>query len=180
MNIVDWKSFRSPEFDAGHSEDILQYIWENYCGVNTPITKPIDLFRVYKYIHRDLVRRQCYDISCSKWYIHYNVINSYLPYLATHMNEIHWSDRLSPWNHGEYFPIYVTAMTDTTSMYVQQPQSSVLRSALFNRKYSWTIYKFQISVDFLGRIVCFSGPHLRNSYDAHIWRNTADLHPVHS
>jgi hypothetical protein len=37
MNIVDWKFFESLEFDAGYSEDILQYIWENYCGVNTSI-----------------------------------------------------------------------------------------------------------------------------------------------
>jgi hypothetical protein len=178
MIDIDWKQFGFPKYDTGYSSDILQHIWENYCGIGTPLTKPLHLYRVYKYIHRDLTRRQSYDILCSKWYLHYYVINTHLSYLSTHLNEIHWSDRLSPWNHGEYFPFYVTAMTDTTPIYVQQPQNSTLRSALFNRKYSWTIYKLQISVDFLGRIVCFSGPHIGNAYDAHIWNNTSNLHPV--
>jgi hypothetical protein len=175
---IRWKDFGFPKFDTGYSDDVLQYVWDSYCGIGSPIIKPIDLYRIYQYIHLDFTRRQSHHITCSKWYLHYNIINSYLPYLSTHMNEIHWSDRLSPWNHGEYFPVYVTAMTDTTPIFVQQPKSSTLRSALFNRKYAWTVYKFQLSVDFLGRIVCFSGPHLGNSYDAHIWRNTGNLHPV--
>jgi hypothetical protein len=177
MNI-NWQQFGNPKQDTGYSSEILQYVWNKYCGFATPISRPIDLYRAYKFIHLDYSRRQSYQLPCSKWSLHYRVINTSLSYLSCYMNEIYWSNRLSVWNHAEYFPIYVTAMTDTMPIYVQQPGNSALRSALYNRKYAATIYKFQVSVDFLGRIVCFSGPHLGNSYDAHIWNATANLHPT--
>ena len=122
MNTIDWKDFGFPNMILDMMKNILQYVWNTYCGFGTPIIKLLDLYRVYKYIHMDFTRRQHFNLSCSKWYLHYNVINCNLSYLSTHLNEIHWSDRLSPWNHAKYFPRYVTAMTETTPVYVQQPK----------------------------------------------------------
>lgn len=41
----------------------------------------------------------------------YEVIIPGLKYLAENLNEIHWGDRLNPWNHSELFPKGVTGMS---------------------------------------------------------------------
>jgi hypothetical protein len=69
-------------------------------------------------------------------------------------------------------------MVDTTPIFVEMPRNSFRARALFNPKYGWSVYKVQIGVDFLGRIILFSGPHLGTSYDGHIWMNTSHLHPM--
>jgi hypothetical protein len=117
------------------------------------------------------------------------------------LNEIHWSDRLHPWNHVPHFPILVTGllseftfllskgMVDTFPVHVLQPLDPTLASLLFNPKYGCCVYKFQLGCDFLGRFILFSGtknlvfliiagPHLGTSYDGHIWDATSALHPI--
>ena len=51
-----------------------------------------------------------------------------------------------------------------------------MSSALWNGKYNGCVLKFQIGIDFLGRIILFTGPHL--AYDGHIWLDTALEHPM--
>lgn len=63
-------------------------------------------------------------------------------------------------------------------MMVQQPGDHNVRRCLYNGKYKDTILKVQLIIDFLGRIVYFSGPHIGNKYDGHIYRETYHEHPV--
>jgi hypothetical protein len=69
-------------------------------------------------------------------------------------------------------------MVDTTPVFVECPRKSSAARGLFNPKYGWTVYKAQVGIDFLGRIILFSGPHLGTTYDGNIWLSTEHLHPM--
>lgn len=84
------------------------------------------------------------------------------------LDEIFWEDRLNPYNHTPDFPFYVTGIVDTVPFTVLQPIDPTLNHAIYNPKYGHTVYKAQVGIDFLGRIVLFSGPHLGLQYDGRI------------
>ena len=63
------------------------------------------------------------------------------------MKEIEWKDRLASTNHVPYFPFLVTGIVDTFSVTVLKPMNNTLCHALYNPKYSATVYKvFKIMV----------------------------------
>lgn len=70
-------------------------------------------------------------------------------------------------------------MVDTFPVERLQPEDSYLAKSLYNPKYGGTVFKFQNVVDFLGRIVYFSGPHLGTTHDDLIWRESLAYHPLH-
>jgi len=98
--------------------------------------------------------------------------------LADIYDEIHWDDRLNQFNHIPYFPPSLTGIVDTLPVYVQQPSNSTLKRLLYNPKYGGTVYKLQLGIDFLGRIILFTGPHLGVQYDGDIWKSTSAFHPT--
>eukprot|EP00026_Physarum_polycephalum_P011249 Phypoly_transcript_11456.p1 GENE.Phypoly_transcript_11456~~Phypoly_transcript_11456.p1 ORF type:complete len:177 (+),score=4.07 Phypoly_transcript_11456:606-1136(+) len=55
---------------------------------------------------------------------------------------------------------------------VQVPVDRELARALYNPKYKHCVYKCQLGIDFLGRIIICTGPHLGLCYDGHIWSRT--------
>ena len=75
---------------------------------------------------------------------------------------------MNQFNHIPYFPSNFTGIVDTLPVYVLQPGNSTLARLLYNPKYSGPIYKLQLVTDFLGRIICFTGPHLGVEYDGSI------------
>lgn len=89
------------------------------------------------------------------------------------MNEINWNDRLSPYNHSPHFPHLFTGVVDTFPLRVLCPQHKALRGALYNPKYKQCVYKAQLGIDFLGRLILCTSPHLGLCYDGHIWARTA-------
>ena len=90
-----------------YSTEILDYVFKEYCDPQTPITQPKDLWNCYQFIHQDVIRHQLFVLNISSWTLHEKVIPN-ISFLATQMDEIHWGDRLSPWNHAYHFPFYVT------------------------------------------------------------------------
>lgn len=132
-----------------------------------PLRKPQYLFLAYKYIHQYPARENESVLGISSTTLHNKVLPT-LHTLATGINEIHWEDRLDPYNHTPDFPYYVTGIVDTVPIVVLEPEDALLRHWLFNPKYGAPVYKAQIAIDFLGRIIFFSGPHLGLYYDGHI------------
>ena len=63
-------------------------------------------------------------------------------------------------------------------MRILQPSNSFIRSCFYSGKYKDAVVKVQLIVDFLGRIVYFSGPHIGTKYDGHIYQDTYDEHTV--
>ena len=107
------------------------------------IGKPIDshklLYQAYCYLHMYPNRCQSKSsLGSSRWKLNYDVIPA-IRYLAQVMNEIHWEDRLSPYNHTPHFPLWFVGAVDTFPLRVLTPVSSRLRKALFNPKYGQVI-----------------------------------------
>ena len=173
----DWNELGDCFYHTGYPEEHLDYIWDKYCTLpSSPIANKGVLLQGLKFIHRYPRWRQVdYDLKTSSWSLSHHVIPG-LHWLGSTLNEIHWHERLNPYNHSVHFPCYVTGLVDTTPVYVQTPTDSQMRKLLYNPKYGRTVYKLQIGIDFLGRIVLFSGLHFGTSYDGHIWDWTSAKH----
>lgn len=139
---------------------------------------PKHFYNAYTFIHLAPHHRQSERVlGCSKSTIH-TKIKPLLHHLASVLTEIHWEDRLSPYNHAPDFPVLFTGIVDTQPIYVAQPKNTTLRTALYNPKYGDTVYKVMQIIDFMGRRIAFSGPHLGTFYDAHAFLSTYDQHPL--
>lgn len=155
----------------------VRYELKYYKG--SPILQRQQLADMYMYMHIYSPKRQLgQTLGLNDYRYHYHVKPD-MHWLSRNMNEIHWDDRLSLWNHTHHFPKLFTGMVDTFPVRVSQPEDSVLGKALYNPKYGSCVYKFQCAVDFLGRIILFSGPHLGTMYDGNIWNATEQWHILH-
>jgi len=85
-------------------------------------------------------------LECGRSYVTEEVIPG-LQYLYFNLKEIHPDVRFSEFNHTPHFSRYVTAIVDTFPVIVEKPVDSV--------------YKFSMACDLLGRIIYFTGPHLK-------------------
>lgn len=174
-----WSDFGSVKAQTGYDEEILTYVWNKYCGINTPIAQPKHLYQIYKYIHKYPRRTQCHeDLGVGRTQVQCRLFPQ-MEWLANNMDEIHWEDRLSPWNHSPDFPYFVTGIFDTLPVYIQTPQDPVRYRLFYNGKYGAHVYKLLLGIDFLGRIIFISGPHLGGAwnYDAHIWERYVSQFP---
>jgi len=131
---------------------------------------------VYIFIHMYTRHRQAPLIfGRSKKYL--PILLKAMTKMANTYDEIHWEHRLNPWNHSIHFPFHVNSIVDTFPVPVSQPVDSQLLRLLCNPKYGGCVYKVMICIDFLGRILFFSGPYIGTKYDGHIWQETAHLRP---
>ena len=69
------------------------------------------------------------SLECTCHWLNYKIIPA-ISYLAQVMNEIHWEDRLSPYNHTPHFPLWFVGAVDTFPLRVLQPDSSCLQKAM--------------------------------------------------
>jgi len=109
-------------------------------------------------------------LDCCPSYVAENIMPG-MRYLASVINEIDWNSRLSLMNHAYYFPGYVTSMFDTFPVYIDPPSTWSEAKYYYMGKYKATAVKFLVGLDFIGRIVFFSGPYLGSSYDGHLFNN---------
>lgn len=117
-------------------------------------------FRVYTYIHLYPCKRWSPRfLECSDWYLQHK-LKPLMKYMHHNLQEIHWDDRLNEYNHTPHFPKYITGCVDTFPIRLEKPTNYRARKLLYNPKYGTTIVKVEMIVDFLGRIISFSGPHL--------------------
>jgi hypothetical protein len=159
---------------TGYSVDTFYYLLQKYGGqLQLPHRVFID---VYIFIHMyDRYRQAPITFGKSKKYI-IKLLKA-MTLMANTFNEIHWEHRLNPWNHTTHFPFYVNSIVDTLPIPVSQPKDFQVAKLLYNPKYGRCVYKVLICIDFLGRILFFSGPYIGTKYDGHIWLETVHLRP---
>jgi len=177
--MVLWDHLGDVEQETGQTIAVLDYIWQKYCLVrDCPINTPMELFRIYKWIHLYPRNRWApFVLGCSRY--HFEVVMCrQMHWLARNFHQVHWSDRLSPINHCPHFPYYVTGIVDTFPFRVYQPLDARLRKCLYNPKYGSSVWKWEVVIDLLGRIVSIGGPHIGTAYDAHIFLKNWKTHPV--
>ena len=71
-------------------------------------------------------------------------------YLNAVIDEIWWSNRLSPYNYNPHFPYFVTHFPDSMPICTM---GGTLSDVLFNPKYASHVYKVTVAVDNFGNIV---------------------------
>lgn len=161
---------------TGFDSDTLFYVWDVYCGDGTPISSVSLLLDVYEFIHCYPTHRRGVMGHFNRYYISRTVLPA-IYYLGAVMEEINWNDRLDPYNHGEFFDKYVTCMVDTMPIFINKSCNSNIAMATYNGRYKENLFKVQVVIDFLGRIVFYSGPHIGSKYDGHLFTETDHLHP---
>lgn len=175
---MNWSQFSEDEVmeETGFPEEVLNYLWFKYLSSQNKFS-PKDFYNCYVYInlyprykssHRFFKHGENYITKLL------SLIKIFVPLL----NEIIWERRLCVFNHTSYFSQFVTGIVDTFPVEILKPEDHEKASATYNGKYETNVYKFQVVVDFLGRIIYFSGPHLGSKYDGHIWRDTYEDHPL--
>jgi hypothetical protein len=108
----------------------------------------------------------------------YGFVVPVLVALANAVNEIHYSDRLHPNNHGTWLLAKrFTAIVDCAPVFVRQPVDRFWQSLLFQYKYGACCLKIQVAINFLGWIVFYTGMHAGTETDDVIFDNTAAEHP---
>ena len=87
-------------------------------------------------------------------------------YLNQVVNEIFWTDRLSPWNHTPHFPFFTTHFADSMPICAL---GGSLSDILFNPKYAGHVYKITVAIDALGNIVWICNLNPGTTPDVIIW-----------
>ena len=79
--------------------------------------------------------------------------------LASIIEEVDWSRRLSYFNHTvSPFDFFYTGIVDTFPVYVPTPHNLWLSRLLYHGKYQTSILLYQIGITLTGEIVLFTGP----------------------
>jgi len=100
-----------------------------------------------------------------------------LEIMAQTFDEIHWDERLNPYNHAPHFLLFVNSIVDSFPIYVSQPTNPAFARVLYNPKYGACIWKVLIVISLLGTILYFKAPFPGTIYDGHIWQDTAAERP---
>jgi len=163
---------------TGYPKTVLDRLWEQYSPAFPITTRYYDFVNVFIYIHHYCKYKLSKKVfGFSPLYISQRIL-PLMNLMANTFDEIDWNDRLNNYNHSWHFPYLITGIIDTFPIYVSQPKTYRLAKLLFNGKYKRCIYKIQLGIDFLGRIIVFSGPHLGIEYDGNIWEDTSHNHPT--
>ena len=90
------------------------------------------------------------------------MVNNDMEMLATVVDDIRFEDRLRPFNHAQHFPHFVSGAIDTFPVGCLAGETGDLS---YQPKYSDNVMKVQVVVDWQGRIIAWSGPHLGSRSD---------------
>jgi hypothetical protein len=177
---------------TGFEDEVIEYVCDKYLMVpGCPFERNSEFQKMLTYLHLYPTLRQAPRIlDCSGYFM--ETLKIGIKWMAGVANEIQWEDRLHKWNHTPLLPTNVTCkfiylqfqlinflgIVDTFPVEVQNPHDSFMSKVLYHGKYGTTVFKFQNVVDFLGRIVCFTGAHLGKTPDHKIWESTSDVHPL--
>lgn len=93
---------------TGFEEETMEYIYMKYSHLPSCRLEKKDFENIFTYLHLYPTERQATRIlDCSKYYLGEKLFPG-IKWLAAHLEEIFWGDRLSQWNHTPFFPSSVT------------------------------------------------------------------------
>jgi len=160
---------------TGHKIETFQWLLFRYGDqLQLPHKVFIDCF-VYIHIYPRIRQTRMIFQRCPQ-YIPRRILPA-LELMAKTFDEIHWDERLNPYNHTPHYPHFVNSIVDTFPIYVSQPTCSSFARTLYNKKYGSCIWKVLMAISFLGMIIYFKAPFPGTVYDGHIWQDTASEHP---
>jgi hypothetical protein len=176
-----FSTYNEDEFIAttGLTPFVFQYIFIKYCGCDTPITKPYQLFCLFTFYKIYPVRRlfrQLFGIAPGQSARFLSQLYVWECHLAGVIEELSqsWDDRLLAANRLPHlFDRHVTGSIDTFPIRVFRPHDSGWQSNLYNGKYKAHVVKIQAITDHLGTIIWYSGLHIGTTSDIDIYRQNS-------
>ena len=169
------------ERDTGFSDYILGLLWTKYGEFmpNPPRGHP-DKAQAYFFLCFKFIKHapRPSHVTATMWTPHTGCISTgtyrrqiepRLLILGMLIDEIHWSDRLSPFNHTVHFPGGAVGLLDSLPLVISTPSDWRAASKYFQGKYNNYVLKVQIIIDFNGNIVWCSLPHLGTRSDPKMW-----------
>ena len=194
--------------ETGYPTELLNLVWDRYARPRRR-TGIVDAFRTHgeftKYADIGIDATVAIMLYVALWYIHthpvlsvigqrdfrdfgrvteqkfYSMVVPVLIAFASEVDEIHDNDRYHPRNHGTgLFAQYISCFVDTAPVYVVEPDDEQLTEKLMQPKYGECVYKFQVAVNHLGWICCYTGLHYGTTPDNVIYDETYHLHPLKS
>jgi hypothetical protein len=151
---------RQVKAETGFSADSLELIWDKYqhflpLRKRDPMRRQMYFYFVFKYMHMyptweqapavlwtpALVRQKGCGVSIST--LHQQVL-TYLAILAVNIDEVHWKNRLSAWNHVDHFATRATVLVDTAPIGVEESLCKQTSSMTYQPKYGDNVFKIQV------------------------------------
>ena len=177
---------------TGYPSPVLDYIWGKYgdklmdtlAALPTPVVFDetytaahtfISLIYIHHYPRWNefyaaiLTTKLTGSISKKRFY---TVIVPTLCELSKLLDEVHWSDRLDPINHGtDYLAERFTTIFDGTNINVSNiAANNALKSIMFcGSKYNHCCFKIMLGITFTGVIVWYTGMHVGTMNDQLIY-----------
>lgn len=168
-----WSFLIDPQSQTGFPHDVLEEIYEKYCGFTTPIktrkalAKCLEWFKNY-----NTFRYSAASKGNSSYRGVQSMIKNCIDHLFNTVNEL--EDAFLSRNderskiHSEIPVIAASTLSvDTFPIYINRPSND--QSHFYNGKYKSHILKVQVFVDNRGNIVHYSGPHIGCQHDIRLF-----------
>ena len=104
-------------------------------------------------------------------------VNHDMELLADIVDDVRFADRLRPFNHSQHYPYYVTGMIDTFPVACLAGDTG---DASYQPKYSKHVKKMQVVIDWQGRIIAWSRPHVGSRSDPVLYGEKIQWRSMHA
>lgn len=160
---------------SGIQKEVFIRLYSKYCGYNTIIRKPIQLFEVFIFLKlypTQLAQPIVFNNIVYYRRQYHRLIKRRVLFLAAVINEVDqtWNRRFEEPNALPHvFDRTVTGCLDSFPIHVNRPVTSNWQKLMYNGKYKGHVMKVQAICDHHGSIVWYSGPHIGSIHDIKLW-----------
>jgi hypothetical protein len=146
--------------ETGFDPDTLQYLWDKYEShlpgrQRSKWKRKMYFYFMWRYLHmyptneqvpvvlwtREMILQKGKGITS---YTLQNNVLHYLASLALVIDEVHWENRLSEWNHVELLPTRFTTIVDTFPVFVSESLDKKISKLTYQPKYEQNVFKIQV------------------------------------
>lgn len=146
--------------ETGFDPDVLEYLWHKYQSslpnrIRSKHYRKMYFYMAFRYIHMYPTWDQAPVVLWSSESMHRSGagitkdtlrkhVLTYIAVLAVVVDEVHWDDRLSQYNHTTLLPTRFTAIVDTAPVCVQESLNKATAKLTYQPKYSDNVFKLQV------------------------------------
>lgn len=169
--------------NTGVTADDFEFVYKKYCGPDTPIPMPENLFDLLKFYKIYPTARQFPSVFEGQsalsfgWFL--RRVKDWGEFLAGCIDEL--ADSLATrnsaqndaqllWRGPRSFCRGTVGAIDTAPIVIDRPNGAI-QSKFYNGKYKQHVLKFQLVCNNIGELMFFSGPHFGVIHDLKLYEN---------